>query len=125
MQSVFRAPAGVLQQARRPGEDPVLGSGRLGDLVQAPGSGHVCVSVRRDGAAGGRRLGTGGTAGGHRLEPRRAAQTVRVAAGAEREWWCGTDGAETIVFQFVLFSAALASFVVRQTFIFTYPSFSY
>ena len=36
--------AGVLQSSRRPAENSVLGQGRMGDLVQAVGSGHVSVS---------------------------------------------------------------------------------
>src|SRR5208282_2791934 len=44
-------------------EDFVLGSRRMGDLVQAAGDGNLPVSVRGHWAQGDRGLGVGGTAG--------------------------------------------------------------
>src|SRR6202521_912393 len=83
VQPLCRPPAGVLEPAQRPGEDLVLGPGRVGDLVQAPGGGDVPVSLCRDGAEGDCGLGVGGTAGGNRFEPGEASQALQPArAGA-------------------------------------------
>src|SRR5207249_1162080 len=69
--------------AQRSGEDFVLGSRRLGNLVQAIGDGNVSVPVCRDRAERDRRLGVGRAAGRDRFEPRTTAKALRAARGDE------------------------------------------
>src|SRR2546422_9611732 len=84
VQSFLGPLAGVLQSAQRPGEDPVLGPGWVGNLVQAPGGGHLSVSLRHDGTEGERGLGTGSAARGHRPEPGEAAPALQPAGGDKK-----------------------------------------
>src|SRR6516165_8610903 len=63
LQPLFGAPTGFLQPPHRPLEDFVLGSRRLGDMVQAARGRHFSISFFRNRTKGNRRLGAGSAAG--------------------------------------------------------------